>query len=287
MALKIIGAEERLITLQQKNTALIVGPTNVGKTSLIRTLDPQTTLVVNLEAGLKAVQEVPFAEIKPENFREVTDIACLLGGPVLGRRQQDFFSEAHYGFVKQQYPEIAASLPNYRNLFVDSLTDLTRMGMEFAKTTPAAISERTGREDLRGAYGELARQTLDLLKHLQRAPMVNVFFTCILEQWKDEFGKVEWQMQLEGQRIGRELAGIVDNIFTMSYFDYVSGPTGGWVHSFPNGKIRALCCYGENPWGLPGKNRGNGRLDLVEEPNLTKIIAKLNPPPAAIAAAAQ
>ena len=57
-----------------------------------------------------------------------------------------------------------------RYVFVDSITDLTRQAMAWAKTRPEAFSERTGKPDTRGAYGLLARETISLLKHLQHAP---------------------------------------------------------------------------------------------------------------------
>jgi polynucleotide 5'-kinase involved in rRNA processing len=48
--LKIISADERMS--QDKGVkALIVGPAGVGKTTLLRTLDPKSTLFVDLEAG--------------------------------------------------------------------------------------------------------------------------------------------------------------------------------------------------------------------------------------------
>ena len=48
--MKIIGADERLAEPRGVK-ALIVGPTGVGKTSLLRTLDPVRTLFVDIEAG--------------------------------------------------------------------------------------------------------------------------------------------------------------------------------------------------------------------------------------------
>ena len=58
--MKIISADERL---QEKSGAkiLIVGPAKLGKTSLLRTLDPGRTLFLDLEAGDLAVKDVPVA----------------------------------------------------------------------------------------------------------------------------------------------------------------------------------------------------------------------------------
>jgi predicted GTPase len=46
----IIGADQRL-SEKRGVKALVVGPTGVGKTSLLRTLDPAHTLFVDIEAG--------------------------------------------------------------------------------------------------------------------------------------------------------------------------------------------------------------------------------------------
>ena len=54
--MKIIVADQRL-TEPRGVKALIVGPTGVGKTSLLRTLDPARVLFVDSEAGDLAVQD--------------------------------------------------------------------------------------------------------------------------------------------------------------------------------------------------------------------------------------
>ena len=55
-------------------------------------------------------------------------------------------------------------------VFVDSITDLTRQAMLYAKRQPEAFSERSGKPDVRGAYGLLGREVIQALKHLQHAP---------------------------------------------------------------------------------------------------------------------
>jgi hypothetical protein len=48
--MNIIGADQRL-SEKRGAKALIIGPTGVGKTCLLRTLDPAHTLFVDIEAG--------------------------------------------------------------------------------------------------------------------------------------------------------------------------------------------------------------------------------------------
>jgi hypothetical protein len=269
MALRIISADERLAALQSKNTVVIFGPPNVGKTSQIWTLDQATTLFIDIEAGMKSVQDWPGDSIPVRAFTDFTDVACLIGGANPALRDRDFFSVAHHEHVAKAYAGL--DLKKYTTLFVDSITDLTRIAMHYAKTTPYAVNEH-GKDDIRGAYGELGRQVIDALKHLQHAPMVNIVFVGILELEIDKFKRETWQPQMEGAKAGRELPGIVNNVVTMSWFDFTpAGP----IHNPEKGEHRAFVCQKINPWSLPAKDR-SGNLDLLEEPHLGKLIAKMN-----------
>ena len=54
MALHIVTADERLAKAGAKTTMAIFGPSGVGKTSLLKTLPPEETLCIDLEAGMKS-----------------------------------------------------------------------------------------------------------------------------------------------------------------------------------------------------------------------------------------
>ena len=157
-------------------------------------------------------------------------------------------------------------------MFVDSITDLTRQAMAWAKTRPEAFSDKTGKPDVRGAYGLLAREVIGLLKHLQHAPGRTVIFVGILERVVDEMGRETWQPQLEGGKVGRELPGIVDQVMTLSLFDRDGE---GWRHNPASGAERRLVCHSGNPFGLPAKDR-SGRLELTEPADLAAVLAKIN-----------
>ncbi len=272
MALKIITADERLSEAQAKTTMAIFGPSGVGKTSLLKTLPAQETLCIDLEAGMKSVQDWPGDSIPVRTFADAIDIACLVGGVDPAVPPDGFFSEAHYQHLTSGYPDLVRLIASKRAIFVDSITDLTRQAMAWAKTRPEACSEKTGKPDTRGAYGLLAREVIGLLKHLQHAQAKTVIFVGILEKVTDEFNRTTWQPQLEGGKAGRELPGIVDQVITMSFF----APDGeGWRHEPERGEARRLVCRAGNPYGLPAKDR-SGRLDLTEPPDLGALISKIN-----------
>ena len=87
-----------------------------------------------------------------------------------------------------------------------------------------------------------------------------------MERITDDYGRTENRLQMEGQRVGREIGGIVDIVITMAAIDFGDGKP-----------IRAFVCTSPNPWSYPAKDR-SGRLEQIEPPDLGKLIAKILPP---------
>jgi hypothetical protein len=272
MALRIVTIDQRRVEASSKATLAIFGLPGVGKTSLLKTLLASTTLCVDLEAGLKSVQDWQGDSIPIRSWLDAVDVACLIGGVDPAADLNAFFSQAHYHHVTETYPDLARLIAQKRIIFVDSITELTRQCMAWAKTRPEAFSEKTGRPDVRGAFGLLAREVIALLKLLQHAPGRTVIFVGVLEQVTDELSRAHWQPQMEGGKAARELPAIVDQVISMSLFE---PDADGWRHEPARGQVRRLVCRAGNRFALPAKDR-SGQLDETEPPDLGALLAKIN-----------
>ena len=264
-AMKIIDATTRLAE-RTGVKILIIGPSGVGKTSLLRTMSTAmlaSTLFFDIEAGDIAVADLPIASVRPRRWEECRDLACILGGPNPALPANVAYSEAHYNEVMKR--DELASLAGYRILFVDSLTAAGRLCFAWSEQQPEAFTDR-GRKDLRATYGLHARSLIGWLNQLQHSRGRTVVFVAVLEKHIDDLNIATWQPQIEGGKTGRELPAIVDEIVTMQ-----------WVDFGDRKPVRAFVCTNPNTWNFPAKDR-SGKLEQLEPPNLGLLIEKLTGP---------
>jgi hypothetical protein len=226
----IISADQRLAE-RRGVKALIIGPTGIGKTSLLRTLDCEHTLFLDVEAGDLAVQDLAVDTLRIDDWATARDLACRIGGPNPSFPPTACYSQAHYDAAGGPLD----NLDRYNTLFVDSNTAVSRLSYRWAEQQPEAFSDRTGKKDVRGAYGLHAREMIAWLNQLQHAREMNVIFVAILEKVTDEFNVSTCQPQLEGAKTGRELPGIVDEVIVMNFVHFGDGaPVRSFICSAPN-----------------------------------------------------
>lgn len=269
--LQIITADERLKE-RRGIKGVLTGTSGIGKTSQLWTLNPDKTLFLNLEAGELAVQGWPGDEIRIRDWDRARDLACWIGGPNPAMRDDQSYSRADYARVCNAFgpPNI---LEKYDTIFVDSITVASRLCLQWAKGQPQAMSDRSGKADMRGAYGLLGQEMIGWLTHLQHTPDKNVWLVGLLDKRLDDFNRPFFSLQIEGSKTGLELPGIVDEIVTLADIRPAEGAP-----------YRAFVCTTLNEFGFPAKDR-SGRLTTIEPAHLGRLMDKirgpLSAPPAA------
>jgi hypothetical protein len=264
MTLPIISADQRLAEPRGIKGA-IFGKSGIGKTSLLWTLDPATTLFIDLEAGDLAIEGWPGDSVRPRTWAECRDFAVFIGGPDPALRDDQVYSDAHHAAVCDRFGD-PTGLDRYQTIFIDSITVAARLCFQWCKGQPEAFSEKTGKPDIRGAYGLHGREMIAWLTHLQHTRAKNVWFVGILDEKLDDFNRRVFSAQIDGSKTGLELPGIVDEVLTMAEIKDEAGTP-----------YRAFVCQTINPWNFPAKDR-SGRLLSVEEPHLGRLMAKIRGP---------
>ena len=148
---------------------------------------------------------------------------------------------------------------------MESIAKAGRLCFQWCKGQPEAFSDKTGRPDVRGAYGLHGREMIAWLTHLQHTRFKNVWFVGILDEKVDDVNRRIFMPQSDGSKTGLDLSGIVDEVITRTEIKDGGAPT------------RAFICQTLNRWGFPAKDR-SGRLAMMEEPHLGRLMEKIRSP---------
>ena len=260
--MKIQTFEERKMERNSGISLLIAGKSGVGKTSLVNDLkDP--VLLIDMEAGDLSVKNKLCDTIKVRTVEELFDLAVIIGGanPAI-IDEKEWFSQAHYDRVNDAVGGREKFIGKYKTIMFDSLTEMGRIFLKWAEKQPE--NNVNGKLNLRGCYGDLARHGLRLLHHLKHTSDINIIFVSILEEVLDDFNRKSYSLQIEGAKIAKELAGILDEVFTMDF-----------KKSDKDGKIyRVFYTSADNEFGYPAKDR-SGILKPIEIANLDTILEKI------------
>jgi hypothetical protein len=267
----IIKADDRLKAVPKVNIVMF-GPSGVGKTTQARTLPPQETLFLDLEAGTLAIQD--WAGDIVEIRKQATDLGIhpweycraltlFICGPDPTNPNGPYGQETYNRLLKHPNFGDPSVLDKYKNLYVDSITVASRMCFDWVnfKQEEAAKADRNAKIDKRGAYGTLKQELIQWLTHLQHSNRSTII-VGILDAEKDDFGRLVYTPQIEGAATARELPGIFDQVITLQLFKTDTG-----TH-------RAFVCRQDNEWGYPAKDR-SGRLETIEAPDLGLLLKKI------------
>lgn len=255
----------------ERITGVILGPHGIGKTSLLWSLDPATTLFINMEGGEKSVRGWPGDMIKVREaalamklptWEFMRALAAWLGGPDPAATGVQPYTAEHFAYACKLFGDRGAM--KHRTLFYDSISHLSFVCHTWAKTQPRAFTKE-GKVDGWGIINEYNDAMKGMLKQLQATPDMNVWLVGGLDRKVDQYKRSFWKPQLDSADIINSLPGIVDQVISMVEHDF--GPEQG-------GKMRAFICQTLNPGDYPAKDRSR-QLDMVEEPHLGKLMAKI------------
>jgi hypothetical protein len=284
MPIAITTADERLAERPRTSVA-IVAPSGTGKTYLARSLPPTTTLVLDGESGLKALGRWGGKSIDIRKQSAVLGVhpwelcralACILAGPDTSDYLLSSDGPVPGSYSPEMHAQYIAMLGDFEHIyggihtvFADSITVASRWSFAWSKGQPAAISEKTGKPDTRGAYGLHGQEMVKWLTTLQHS-RVNIVVVGILDRVEDEMHHVSYTLQVDGGKTGMALPGIFDQIVTLAKFDVDAA--GSFTHN-PNGETRAFVTAA-NPWGFPAKDRSDA-LEMLEPADLGRLLAKI------------
>lgn len=286
--MRLITAEQML----QRSTSthiLMLAQAGFGKTFQARTLpDQQDTVFVAMEAGTRTLEgEIvdeqtgrlypafggSFIE-NPRTWDEVRSICCLIGGIDPSAPDGKPYSASYYRDAVAQYPDEARAIDAARNIFMDSISEMSAICWKWVEQQPQSWTAKGGFDNF-GAYRLIGTELCTAFKHVQRRRDKNIIFAGILQQ---ATGGGHWEPQVHGNVAPREIPGIFDVI--VSGVLVVSTQSGvflaeGQPQELPRHRI--LVCRQLNPWGLPAKDR-TSRLAMLETPDLGQLLAKMNNP---------
>lgn len=271
MALQFETPEERL-QQKKKVNVLLFGASGSGKTYAARTLNPETTLFIDGEAGTLALGKWPgtVLNIRKEAQRlgvhpweMCRAIACILAGP------DPKAGDGPYG--QANYDKYSSALgadifDKFDTIYVDSCTVVSRWSFDWASKQPEAHSEKTGKPDTRGAYGLHGREMIEWATQLQHQDK-NIIMSCILDEKLDDFSRKVYEPQIVGGMAGRELPGIFDIVLTLAKF-----PNGD--ETSDDAVPRWFVTQHGNKFSYPAKDRSDVLAEF-EPPDLGALISKI------------
>lgn len=111
--LPIILADQRL-SERRGIKAVIFGRSGIGKTSLLWTLPPETTLFFDLEAGDLAIEGWSGDTIRPRTWEECRDFAVFIGGPNPAIPEGRPYSQRHFNEACAKFGERCAQAATVR-----------------------------------------------------------------------------------------------------------------------------------------------------------------------------
>jgi len=218
---------------------LVHAESGSGKTMLCATA-PQP-VIISAESGLLSLNRANIERVFGPNRPDITyDIPTL---PISTYPQLE---EAYNFFAS------GAARGHCKTICLDSISEVAEKILQTFKQT---------KNDARQAYGEMADRTFELLKKFRDLAGYHVYMAAKQELWKDDSGISRFTVSMPGKQLGPQMPYLFDEVFHLGIMRLQDGR-----------KVRYLRTDQDTQY--VAKDR-SGRLDEIEEPNLTKIITKI------------
>ena len=148
----------------------------------------------------------------------------------------------------------SAEARQFETICLDSLTEIAEVVLNAAKKSV---------KDPRQAYGEMIEKMTDIIRLFRDLPGRNVYMSAKQEYAKNEItGVMINSPMMPGAKLGQQLPYFFDEVFQLDIGSTPEGVSYRFLRTQPDFMNDA-------------KDR-SGRLDPVEEPNLGKVISKIN-----------
>ena len=257
--MKFLTATERAKQPRSLNI-LLHGASGSGKTTQAQGLPPESSLLIDFEAGTAALADWkgPILDINKQAqeldchpWALAQAMASLCSGPDMAVQPEATYGKAYYDKVVTMFPAMVEGLKNIDTIFLDSLSDATRTCYSYCEQQPYAISAKSGKPDGLAVYGGLGKEMIAFAKRMQHSSK-DLVAAVILDKDTDEFQRPIFTPQMMGSVTKNTLIGIFDIALTIHNEEDADGLVN---RSFITGT--------PNKWGYPAKDRTRG-LDLVE-----------------------
>lgn len=224
----------------ERLSILIYGPSGSGKTTVSSTL-PGKILLVNAENGLLSISS--------GKDLAVYDLTVDANGKDLPR---DYRFEKLLHLLKEVLPKMT---DKFDWLVFDSLTEISQNLVEGLK------KKYPDRKDGLPMWGEYNELMVSFIKQLRDYRPFNILLLALDSVDKDDTGKRFIGVDING-KVSSRVPALLDEVFYIKDFETQEGK-----------KVKKLIT--SNYQNIIAKDR-SGKLDQFEDPDLSKVVAKIN-----------
>lgn len=221
---------------------LVHAPPGYGKTDLLLTMpgEDHENLIVSYEAGLLTLE--PANQLRRIKRVRQIPVAIISPGNPIGDLEVIYQS-----LIGQHGKQIKC-------VGFDSISEIAELVL--------SVELRTAK-DPRQAYGRMQELMFEYIRKFRDIPGKHVYFTAKQEKAVDSDGVTRFAPMMPGKTMTQQLAHFFDEVFALTLLE--AKDANG--HNFRALRTRPNIQY-------QAKDR-SGALDELEEPNLSKIIAKI------------